>query len=112
MENLSRSQCLVMQREFFDACQTASLCPFVWMVFSCCFGGDGALACDFRSGDIYPYPSMKQSATFMVLGAGSSSVSHSPCLHQGEDEVRPDQLFEFQVLYNAVLCNCAQYTLP
>ena len=33
-----------------------------------------------------------------------SHMSHSPCLHQGEDEVRPDHSFEFQLLYNAVLC--------
>lgn len=35
VENVNRSQCLVMQqeREVCEACQTASLCPFVWVVF-------------------------------------------------------------------------------
>lgn len=56
LENVNRTQCLVTRRELFEACQTASPCPFVWVVFPRCFGGDGVLACGLRSGDIYPRP--------------------------------------------------------
>lgn len=103
LENVNRTQCLVTRRELFEACQTASPCPFVWVVFSRCFGGDGVLACGSRSGDIYPR--LKQSATFMAR------MSYSPHLHQGEEQVSALHLLDFQVLYNGPLCYCTQYTL-
>lgn len=106
VENVNRSQCLVMQREVYEACQTASLCPFVWVVFfwegvSCYFGGHGALACDSTSGAeifIHIHVLETQDATISNLDAFriQTLVCHVRLVYV-KVRTRSD-------LHNAVLC--------
>lgn len=84
VENVNRSQCLVMQREVYEACQTASLCPFVWVVF---FGGRVILGV-MELWHVTPHQEQRylsismcwrhrtqQSATSMLLGSRLSYVT-------------------------------------
>ena len=78
VENVNLSQCLVMQRAVYEACQTASLCPFVWVVFFISLWGSWRFSMWLRHRDVYPYPCIGDALwTFMVLGARFSYVTFS-----------------------------------
>lgn len=106
-----------MQRETFEACQTASPCPFVWVVFFHVTLGVMELQHVTQEAEMFihiraletPYETIGS-----VYGFRSQIlICHILlALHQGKDEVRPDHSFEFQLLYNAGLCKCEQCTVP
>jgi len=88
VENVNRSQSeRERERErnrererSFEACQTASLCPFVWVVLFLLLGGHGANALENETmGHVCVFFSKSQILT-----------SRSSCWHQGEDKVTPD----------------------